>query len=63
METKQANRRNSNYDDVKSISKEVNLHEILSKDVHKYQSSHEARENEDSFESFRRILKEALESK
>ncbi len=62
METKQANRRNSNYD-VKSISKEVNLHEILSKDVHKYQSPHEARENEDAFESFRRILKEALESK
>ena len=48
---------------MKSISKEVNLHEILSKDVHKYQSSHEARENEDAFESFRRILKEALESK
>lgn len=63
METKQANRRNSNYDDVKSISKEVNFHEILSKDVHKYQSPHEARENEDAFESFRRILKEALESK
>ena len=40
METKQANRRNSNYDDVKSISKEVIFHEILSKDVHKYQSSH-----------------------
>lgn len=63
METKQANQRNSNCDDVKSISQEVNLHEILSKDVYKYQSCHEARENEDTFERFRRILKEALERK